>query len=139
MTDKEKQFVMSKDLQKLDKKAKEALEEAKHLKYSYNREQKKIRKKALKNFDDSALPVRKKLIERIGDLKTELKEAKKQLKGMHLNFKRDRRVITKTVYKDNKELQSLKQKAKESWDKVHKLYKEFNIKFKEEHNKWNQN
>ena len=134
----EKKFVMSKDLQELNKKANEASKEATKSEYRYRSAQKKIRKEVLKNFDDKSFSARKVLKEIVDKLKADLKNAKNHLRQLTTALKKDRRIVTKKAYAEDNNLQTLKQKTKENWDKVHKLFKDFNIKFKEEHDKWNQ-
>ena len=59
------------------------------------------------------------------------------MRELCINYKKGRRIITKKAYTDDDNLQVLKQKAKENWEIVHKLFNEFHIKYKKEHDRWN--
>ena len=135
----EQKFIMSDELKRIDKEANKLTKETKLLNYKYKKRQKTIREEVLKNFDDNTLLERKKLIDRIGDLKIELKETQRQLREKSLNSKREMRLITKSAYKDNSELQTLKKQVAELNIEVDKKFKAFNKLYQKEYDNWRKN
>ncbi len=133
----EGQFIMSQELQDLDRKAKNVSNEARHTEYSYKKLQKEIRKQILRDYDNSLLQTIKELKEKRDEIKLQLKEAKRALRETERQYKKQRRIVTKVAYRDNGELQRLKEEKNSAWNKVHTIFKEFHIKYEEEHNKWN--
>jgi len=135
----EQKFIMSDELKRIEKEAKKLTKKTKLLNYKYKKRQKTIREEVLKNFDDNTLLERKKLIDRIGDLKIELKETQRLLREKDLIFKRERRLITKSAYKDNSELQTLKKQVAELNIEVDKKFKAFNKLYQKEYDNWRKN